>query len=485
MNKKQLLLFLILLLSTQYVHCKREKLSPISYGLRDCISDIQRYYVLQDLHNDAVRLRCDVDYSGIDSINIEIPRDAKSLPLGDFTDFGGVVLNVKNMTKRFQLFKMIDKVESLDMRWDQIQKGILPNDGKDYLLIIEDQEPWVKQRIGYKYGHTRRDVLLVKDGKAQNQVVSSYGTKVSRPKFSVSSLQKVSKMVKNLTLNRDTTSTFLTEILRIENQNDVEISNIIIHTPQSNMYGDAAIQICNCTNIKFNNIVIDGTYSQLKQYGYGISMNNVWNVSFQNLKANGNWGVFGNNNVNTVTMENSDINRFDIHCYGKDIRFKNCTFRNLYNQFSSVFGTVSFDNCTFLDFVPVLLESSYNAYTGFNLTFKDCKWKIRKDCNYLINVGNPFDSDNERPELKEKCWPNLTIKQMTIIDPKETGEIFLFGLGKKNVKSPVKIGHINKIDVKHVKILSHDSLKKAKLKLVNRPIGFKNAIVGLSDIIND
>jgi hypothetical protein len=37
-----------------------------------------------------------------------------------------------------------------------------------------------------------------------------------------------------------------------------------------------------------------------------------------------------------------------------------------------VFGTVLFDGCRFTDFVPVLLEPTYNAYTPFTLVFKDC-----------------------------------------------------------------------------------------------------------------
>ena len=77
--------------------------------------------------------------------------------------------------------------------------------------------------------------------------------------------------------------------------------------------------------------------------------------------------MFGNNNINTALIENSEINRFDIHCYGRDISFKDVVFVNLYNQFSSTFGTIRFDRCTFRHFTPVLYEASYNSYTVIKL----------------------------------------------------------------------------------------------------------------------
>ena len=33
-----------------------------------------------------------------------------------------------------------------------------------YLLIITDKNLWVDNRIGYSYGHTRKDVMLVRNG---------------------------------------------------------------------------------------------------------------------------------------------------------------------------------------------------------------------------------------------------------------------------------------------------------------------------------
>lgn len=130
-----------------------------------------------------------------------------------------------------------------------------------------------------------------------------------------------------------------------------------------------------------NRFDTDGNYSTINQYGYGIYLNNVYQTSISNMTAKAQWGIFGSTNVNTLTLSNSHINRFDIHCLGKNILMKNCSFRNTlnkqntYNQFSSMQGYVEFDSCSFIQFRPVLIETSYNTYTKFDLILNDCYWK--------------------------------------------------------------------------------------------------------------
>lgn len=452
-------------------------LSPLNYGLNNCISDIQRYYVLQEVHQDAEKLGCGVCYAGIDTINLEIPRDAKPLPLPDYTDFAGIVLNVRNRQKNMTLFQMSAGTKPMDVTWEQIKSRILPDKSRDYMIIIEDDSLWVKNRIGYKYGHRRKDVLLVKKDQIQNEVVASYGTKSSRPRFLRCDIANRKKIIKKLTFNRDSTSSCMTYALKIENQNDVEVENVTINTPvPGELYGDMAISVTNCTNVRMKDVAINGTYSQIRKYGYGICMNNVWNVTFDHLIGHGNWGVFGNNNVNNATLVNCDINRFDIHCYGKDVTFNNCTFRDLYNQFSSMYGKVSFEKCRFIDFLPVLFEYSYNAYTGFDLNFKDCFWKVKSDRRYLIQAGNPFDVDNERDELKEKCWPNLSVNNMKVVADDNIKQLFLFGCIKDSGKD-VKLGYIHNVKVHNITFVNcKRQLRNMKLLLSDKQIGFKQRL---------
>jgi hypothetical protein len=92
--------------------------------------------------------------------------------------------------------------------------------------------------------------------------------------------------------------------------------------------------------------------------------------------------------INTALIEDSKINRFDIHCYGRDIAFKNVEFFDLYNQYSSVFGTISHDHCTFTNFVPVLNGGSYNAFVGHDIVFNDCVFNATEKKNCFIKLSN-------------------------------------------------------------------------------------------------
>ncbi len=157
-------------------------------------------------------------------------------------------------------------------------------------------------------------------------------------------------------------------------------------------------------------------------------MNNVWNFYAKQLNAKGNWGVFGNNNINTALIEDSEINRFDIHCYGRDASFKKVTFVNSYNQFSSVFGTIRFDKCIFKAFTPVLYEASYNAYSPHELVFNDCVFHLTKKRNALVSAGRLTPEENSRMELRDKCWPNVTINRMKVVVDEEVDAFNVFNV---------------------------------------------------------
>lgn len=224
----------------------------------------------------------------------------------------------------------------------------------------------------------RKDIMLVKDGKSGHGPMQSYCTAVSCPECLYRDVDVSAKAtIKNVIFNRTKNSTKMTRFVKIENQYNVELSNITINTPDgSGLYSDRAIYMVNCSDVVLTDITINGTYSLPRKFGYGISLNNTYNVSFYDLYARGNWGVFGNNNVHKAFLKNCDINRFDIHCYGKDINFEDSNFVSLYNQFSSVYGELIFKDCTFTNFTPILQGSSYNTYTPYNIYFESCTFNL-------------------------------------------------------------------------------------------------------------
>lgn len=470
--------FFCLITSPTYA-CGKKSVSPIAYGLLEAKDGQERYRILLRTHKEAIEKGLTVNYKGIDVINITIPKDATTIPLGADNDFSGVVFNVNNTSKELFLFSYINKQSSIAVSAEDVDKGRFQNvnllaKGR-YLLRIEDQYLWVENRIGYTYGHKRRDILLVKNGKAVNKAIMTYNNAYSSPICQVYKVEYPHISLSNLTINRTKGSTKITYLCKIVGADDVRFDNVTINTPQNDMVDDLAISIIDCTNVNLEHVTINGTYSQSNHSGYGISMNNVWNFHAKRLVAMGNWGVFGNNNINTAFIENSTINRFDIHCYGRDVTFKNVEFVNLYNQFSSTFGTISFDNCTFNKFIPVLYESSYNAYSPHDVVFKRCTFYMGKRRNCLIDAGSLITDVNSRTELTNKSWPNVSINKMKVFVDKDIDTFNIFGVAiASNFKG--KVDYLESIKIKDLTFENGDTLKPIKINVVNKNITTSKAV---------
>lgn len=431
------------------------RFSPFEFGLEEAQTDSARYDVLYKTHVAALEAGSDVDYTGITELSVEITAESPVIPLTQHNDFKGLVLTVKNTAKKCFMFSLENKGDTIP-----VPKELL--DGNDFssvdslakgmhLLVVEDQTPWVENRSGYNYGATRKDILLVVDGKAKNTPVTSLQTEASDPKCVVFPATKEEKSITNLTFKRSPESTYKVMGFQISGQNNLKISKVTVVTPSNKtLYADEVFSITNCTNLTFEDVKIDGTYSLSDKYGYGIMMNNVWNSSFVRLVGHAKWGIFGTNNMNTVKLTDCDVNRFDVHCYGRDVQMVNCKFSNFYNQFSSMYGQISYEGCSFSKFVPVLIETTYNAYTGFDLVFKNCVFEASESNNYLISMGYLTDTKNSRPELSEKCWPNVTVKNMTVNIPDAVNSFVLFKT-KGTVSTNYGVGHISKVKIDGLK----------------------------------
>lgn len=403
----------------------------MDFGLLKAKSGIDCYYILRKTHTEAIKKGVPVTYKGIEKIDLEIPVDATPIKLSAETDFEGVTIDVLNKQKELYLFEYIASSSEIDIDKSLIDKGNFRSisqlrNGR-YLLVITDNNKWVDNRKGYSYGHIRNDILLVDDGKAVNSVVRPYDNINSSPSCRYYKATDTPISIKNLTLNRNPHSTEKTYFVRITGCDNIQIENVTVNTQtDGTLVSDAILNISDCTNVSFTNVSLNGSYSRTDYSGYGISMNNIWNFRADNLYANANWGIFGTNNVSDVVIRNSDINRFDIHCYGRNVRFENTIFRNLYNQFSSVYGMIEFRKCHFIDFTPVLIESSYNSFVPFSLSFFDCKWDITSKHCYLVYLGNVGNVTNARPELSEKYLPNVCIEKLKINVSEQVDKAFLF-----------------------------------------------------------
>ncbi len=466
-----LTLFLTSCVNTQILGFSSRTINPLQYGLNEAKTGVERFSVLKRTHEEARRLGVGVSYAGIKRIDLEIPPKATSIPLTIYTDFAGVTLQVENHQKDVFLFSLADDLTSVSVTGKEI-------DSQDFshnpilkagckLLVITDKTSWVENRIGYDYGATRKDIMLVKNGRSGNGPVQSCSTPQSQPDGGYCDVDEtVKKTVKNLTFNRTNGSTKKTQLVLIENQYNVELTNITINTPVgSGLYGDRAIRLINCMNVSMTGITINGTYSLPNKYGYGIAMNNTYDVSFHDVYARGNWGVFGNNNIHKAFLKDCDINRFDIHCYGKDISFEDCNFVNLYNQFSSVYGLISFKNCTFTNFTPILMGHSYNAYTAYEVRFENCTFNLDKKHYSIISFSGFTTDENKRPELKEKCLPNVILLDCKVNITDGVNKWYVYNTS--NTKDyEGRFGHISNVEVEGLSVSS----KSAKMEVFSKKI---------------
>lgn len=442
-NMKYLFSFLLLLLVID-VHCKN--ISPLDWGFKEAKTGIERYLILQKVHTEASNKQLNVDYSKMPPIiDLEIPINAKPIILTETNDFKGITICVKNKQKDLFLFARNEELTPIDIPKQIIDSGNFQAINKlkinKCILVIHDEKLWAERR-GYDYHANRKDILLINKGKSKNKVIKPYNIENSSPKCFYRIINDESTIIKNLTIKRTSDSSHKTYAVHLSNLNDIVIEQLRIETPTNNLYGDKTIGIYNCTNIQMKDVVINGTYSQNNKYGYGINMDNVYHATFKNLNATANWGIFGTNNMNEVKLENCDINRFDIHCYGKNVYCKNTMFSKLYNQFSSFYGTLTFDKCHFKNFIPVLLESSYNAYTEFSLVMKNCTWDVDAKHNYLIHAGRLGDAPNQRMELSQKYLPSILIKNFKINISADTNKVSIIHPASVSAKNEIILPEI-------------------------------------------
>lgn len=468
---------MVLLASLSATAINIQNFNPKDYGLFQANNGVERFEALMRCHMDAVNNNGRVSYEGVKTIEIEIPHNAQSIPLPEETDFANVKLYVTNKDRNYILFRLEKNIHEIDISGKSIDEGKFDdnptlNTGLK-LLVVEDQKLWVNERIGYKSnGYKRKDVLVLKNGKAQNQTIQPYNNEYSSAKGWYCNVSAKKKTVKNLNFYRTEVSTFKTYPVLINYQYNVELSSISMTTPQNTqLVDDNGIMVYDCAKVVLNDIRINGTYSKETDAGSGVRLINVYDVKINRMFARSEWGVFGNYHVNSVILKDCDINRFDIHCYGRDIKSIRCKYSKQYNQFSSVYGLVSFIQCEFDDFIPFLMESSYNAYTPFDLKWKNCSFKLTKNHNYFITLFRVPEPYNERAELRRKCLPNITIENCKVSLDENVDEWYL--VQTHGIKYKDTFDYIREINIKGLKV---DKETKQEFMLFSEDIKTSNQV---------
>lgn len=427
-----------------------QTVSPRDFGWDTAASDSARYWVLYNTHVAAVSSNSTVSYQGMDTLDIEIPYNALSIPLTDSNNFANAVLRVKNTHKDLFLFSRIREAQSIAVTDNALLCKCIENNNFSpipelsegiYLLHITDSNAWVGERAGHAYGHYREDLKLVRhDGYAEDPIIAPYQPHNSQPRCKIVRYtnDELSFFFGNLTLMRDSMATYSTYLLDIQYLVLPKIHNVRVVTPASTLVNDRIMRIYHCYMPCFDSIHILGSYSRTNHSGYGLLMNNCVYSRFDHLYARTPWGVFGTNNMNQVDFYDCDFDRFDIHCYGRNVSFFNCHQQDSYNQFSSTFGIIRYVNCHFNNFTPVLIESSYNAYTAFELWMEDCTWHLTPEHNYLMDAGKLIRSRPIREELEPYCQPSVRIENSTITADRKVRQMHIFHFHGKPSKEPIQ-----------------------------------------------
>ena len=414
------------------VRLDKDDFAAISYG---------KLFELHSRHQEKVMV-----YPEGVTINLSIPDSAfihgkwhspaPAIPIRR-VDFNGATFNVTNCQPRSNgmfLFSISDTPQKLTetLRKKDIDNKRFSRYGAlktgRIILDIQDQCPWAHRTDPNDSRDIfRKDVILLEDGKAQNAAIAPYNTAPTVTDAQYVRISDERCFAKDLNFVRNPRSSQITNLLYLRHKDGVTLEDIMVIGDSINrhgLYGDRCIAIRSCTNTVVRNVEIVHTYSHADKYGYGIELDNVYNTRFYNITGyHCKWGVFGGNNLNKVYLEGCELNRFDLHCYGRDVECVDCVFRpsdiSNYNSndLTCLYGTLRYRGCTFRNFQPLVVDVSFNIYTGFDFIIEDCRFILGDRSPHLVSMSGLKGDISLRPEHRQRCLPNLTLRNVEFVHP--------------------------------------------------------------------
>ena len=159
-------------------------ISPFNYGLREATTGTERYQAIRKAHVMALSFGKEVDYTGVGTVDLEIPDNASPIQLTPNTDFKGTTFHVVNQKKKLYLFSLAASRRNVSVTGAQVDAADyrnVPELAKGlYVLVVQDDSLWVREREGRDYGATRREAILVRDGVGSNGPCAPYDTAPTR-----------------------------------------------------------------------------------------------------------------------------------------------------------------------------------------------------------------------------------------------------------------------------------------------------------------
>lgn len=401
--------------------------SPLNFGLEP-LNHLTSAKYLYETHKKALAVGLVVNYLGISRINIEIFDSFQSIPLGNYTDFSNCEFHIINNKKKVYLFTRGGERPRIELN---INKDLLKRldytsvpelqRGK-FILVVQDMNVWSKRQMSI--GQTdiyRYDIISIQDGYSRNLPIYNYDSEDSNPSFyAINVDEDKSPIIANGKFYREN-STKLTNLFIVEKIDNLTVKDIYVYTDKytapDDIAADSTFYFDRVTNLTMERVYQMNTYSKAASaatHGYFATFMSGFNIKLLNINANDNdWGVIGSRCLNKVFVDKCNINRFDIHIYGKDVFIRDTIINDRFCQFGGVYGDVVFEGCTFNDcFTACLCEQTFNYYTPFNLYFKNCELN---NTTSLYRCSNPnMNIAPIRIEQSKKYLPNIFIDGLRV-----------------------------------------------------------------------
>ena len=225
-------------------------------------------------------------------------------------------------------------------------------------------------------------------------------------------------------------------------------------TAGSTSFKNAIIQIKDAYNTEISNITgtnIAGTESTRNGSGYVIRLINVYKCVLDNLNLNGFWGATGMNCVKDITIQNTTINRIDVHSYFSDMNVRDTTIYDWGVCLGFGSGSFTANNVKFVNLERpnmggrclVDLNNTYGNLFSGDITLRDCE--MITDDNDMSVIKLDF-IDGNTPTRATVRMPNINIHNLKAINIGSTeASLYMFNInGTSDFSSATtKIGRAN------------------------------------------
>lgn len=441
-------------------------------SIQDALEDygsitLQLLTQLRSIHQAAIGSGEALIYPSNQDITLNIDSTCLGmlpLPLPENTNFNGCTFKVTNTAYQNSPLFLFATGNDQDLHEITIDKSNLhlnayinsqtePVNSTPKLIIVEDINKWTVRNLNNTpIDFFRQDLLFLAGNIIQNNPISPYNNNSSNPFCRNIEVTLNQKTFRNIIFIREDAGANgkVINLARIRYQYNYLIENVSVFTKgfsddstlnQCNLINDQCFLIEHSAKVKMSNIFIKNTYSKQDQWGYAFELNNVWDCSFEKLQVTSIRGAFNVTCTNKMYYRDCTLNRVDVHCYGRDITCENCVFRNtacdfhVYNRFSSFYGTLRYIHCVFDNFLPVRIDSDYNAFTPFDVEIRHCVQKVSGNSvnsfNCICHIPILISDTNYRTELANKCLPNLRIDDLQIEIPNSVNTFYLFIISSK------------------------------------------------------